>query len=562
MAETRLSDIDFYEGVNPTVFKKVDTVDTTISPFQIYKTWTVVSSSVTSSCLPLNGVYSDITILPALGTELVYNDAKNIDNSLQTITYQSINHLFYKNKTKLFNTFGPTDLNRISKFLYLSASILSFPYVKIGEGIKPASFNMQSDNGGIYGFGIYGTTVYGAGVTFDLQSDRYGNVYDTAIPTSSLISGCKFYEGFNEGFDRSRFKYRIISSGSLSFTPGVTATDGIYESIGYASQFDSKSIFIVPNKDIPGYYDRDHDYAISFFVSASAGSSIREQMLIGKSGVRKPYMIVLSTTKRVKFYVVGSTPELAINDYSDPSKLKYVAVTGTTSVTSSWNHVVCQKSGSYMQIYINGSLQVSTDQSILKIPNSPFTESVRIDSNGSTYIGGWNPAATGSNYNGKLDEIRFYNKALTAAEIGYLGNRSETGSMLQTNVVGNVFSKQGLVVISSPNYIYGNILQTPYTASYKSTVTRYELSTLVKADAGDFNMSLNPTLTKDDDITYQGFVSGSGFAPYITTIGLYNDYGELLAIGKLAQPVRKRADVDLNFLVRIDLDKNIIPGER
>ena len=70
-------------------------------------------------------------------------------------------------------------------------------------------------------------------------------------------------------------------------------------------------------------------------------------------------------------------------------------------------------------------------------------------------------------------------------------------------------------------------------------------------------MSTNLTLTRDDDSTYLPFVSGSSFAPYITTIGLYNDSGELLAIGKLAQPIKKRDDVDMNFLIRIDLDKNI-----
>jgi hypothetical protein len=186
---------------------------------------------------------------------------------------------------------------------------------------------------------------------------------------------------------------------------------------------------------------------------------------------------------------------------------------------------------------------------------------MRIDSPGATHIGGWNPTTSASNYDGKLDEIRIYNKALTATEISYLANRSETGSMLQTNIVGNVFNKQGLAVISSPNYIYNNILQTPYTASYRSTVTTYEMNALVKLDAGDFNMSLNPTLTRDNDITYYGFVSGSNFGPYITTIGLYNDNGELLAIGKLAQAIQKRSDVDMNFLMRIDLDKNIFPGE-
>jgi hypothetical protein len=70
-------------------------------------------------------------------------------------------------------------------------------------------------------------------------------------------------------------------------------------------------------------------------------------------------------------------------------------------------------------------------------------------------------------------------------------------------------------------------------------------------------MSNNLTLTQDDDQTYKSFVSSSTFSPYITSVGLYNGNGELLAIGKLAQPVRKLNNVDMNLLVRIDLDRNI-----
>jgi hypothetical protein len=39
---------------------------------------------------------------------------------------------------------------------------------------------------------------------------------------------------------------------------------------------------------------------------------------------------------------------------------------------------------------------------------------------------------------------------------------------------------------------------------------------------------------------------------------LYNANAQWLAIGKLAQPIKKRDDVDLNFLIRLDLDRNIL----
>ena len=525
---------DTYHGIYPSVLKKIDRVDVSTIPFQVYKTWTAVSGSSTSSMLPLQGIYSDPDYLPALGSELTFNDLANIDGSLQTITYYSINHLFYKYKTSPMKSYGPTDLTKISKYLYQSASVLSFPQIKIGEGIKPGSFSFT-------------------GSTVNLASDRYSNIYDVAFDTASIVSDCKFYEGFNEYFNESILKQNTYY-GNLTAATGIPTTTGATLPIGYAANFNLSSATIVSNESVPGYYDRDHDYAISFFVSAS-NTGTREQLLIVKSGTRKPYYIAVQPNKKIIFYIVGASPEAAVNAYIDPTKIKHVAVTGSTAVSSSWNHVVCQKSGSYMQIYVNGVLETSTDQSLLKVPISPVSESMRIDSPGDIYVGGWKTPSS-NNYNGKLDEIRIYNKSLTATEVGYIADRSEGGTMLQTNVVGNVFSKQGLAVISSPDYRYADIIKQPFTSSYKSTKTIYELNVLAKLDAGDFNMSLNHTLTNDDDVTYRNFVSGSDFAPYITTIGLYDDAGQLLAIGKLAQPIRKRNDVDMNFVIRVDLDKD------
>ena len=70
-------------------------------------------------------------------------------------------------------------------------------------------------------------------------------------------------------------------------------------------------------------------------------------------------------------------------------------------------------------------------------------------------------------------------------------------------------------------------------------------------------MSVNPSMLQDDNESYQPYVSSSDFSPYITTIGLYNSSGSLMAVAKLAQPIKKRNDMDLNFLIQIDLDQPI-----
>jgi hypothetical protein len=160
--------------------------------------------------------------------------------------------------------------------------------------------------------------------------------------------------------------------------------------------------------------------------------------------------------------------------------------------------------------------------------------------------------------NADLDEVRIFNQALTQEHITALNNRNQAGSVLQSRVVGNVFGKQGLAIFSSPDHRIADLINTPFTASYRSTLSISEVGVIARVDAGDFNLSTNVTLTRDDDSTYSAFVSSDEFTPYITQIGLYNDAGQLMAIGKLAQPIKKRNDVDMNFVVRIDLDNKIL----
>jgi len=543
MAESRMTYNEIgYVGPTPTVFKKIDSSDVTVNPFQSFKTWTVYSGSATSSALPLIAIYSDTTNLPALGSELTLNDAANVDGTLQTITYFSVNHQYYKYKKYPAQTFGPTNLNQTKKHLYQSASILSFPQIRVGEGIKPASFRLTGrfSVGSVYGTGTYGTASYGSFTPLYIHSDRYGNLYDTEFNTQMIVTkSLMYYEGFNEYFDAKRPEY--VSSG-VTYITGVTTTTGVTQSYGYAANFNGNGFI---KTEIPGFYDRNHDYAVSFFISAENFSS-NNNLIIAKASSsltpQYPFKIELDQSSYLEYTIAGST--------TFKSAISSIAVIDTASYT----HVVCQKTGSTMEIWVNGVLDNSITNTLLIDTNSPFTASARIDNTEPLYVGGFENDA---NLTGSIDEIRIFNRALTATEIGYLADRSEGGSFMQTNHVGNVFDKQGIAIISTPDYRFHNILNAPYTASYKSTVTTHELGVVANVDAGDFNMSMNLTLTDDSDVNYKNFVTSSAFAPYITTIGLYDDAGQLLAIGKLAQPIRKRIDVDMNFLVRLDLDRNI-----
>lgn len=48
-------------------------------------------------------------------------------------------------------------------------------------------------------------------------------------------------------------------------------------------------------------------------------------------------------------------------------------------------------------------------------------------------------------------------------------------------------------------------------------------------------------------------ITGSEFQPYITTVGLYNDANQLIAVGKLNRPVPKSANTEMTMIVKIDI---------
>jgi hypothetical protein len=89
--------------------------------------------------------------------------------------------------------------------------------------------------------------------------------------------------------------------------------------------------------------------------------------------------------------------------------------------------------------------------------------------------------------------------------------------------------------------------------SFKNEHIIYENEVRCKVGENDFNMSMNPTITTDNSGSLRDFATGSIFAPYVTTVGLYNNRSELLAVAKLAQPIPLSSTTDTVFVVKYDI---------
>jgi hypothetical protein len=123
--------------------------------------------------------------------------------------------------------------------------------------------------------------------------------------------------------------------------------------------------------------------------------------------------------------------------------------------------------------------------------------------------------------------------------------------------IGNIIYTQGLTVLTYQGNIFGDtvenfVTRTNVTCSFSSSMTIYETQYKCTLRESEFNFSLNPSLLSGSDGSVYGYVTSSYFNPYVTTVGLYDEAQNLLAVGKLAQPLPTSATTDTTILVNID----------
>jgi hypothetical protein len=92
-----------------------------------------------------------------------------------------------------------------------------------------------------------------------------------------------------------------------------------------------------------------------------------------------------------------------------------------------------------------------------------------------------------------------------------------------------------------------------FNLSFKNEHIIYENEVRCIVKESEFNLSYNPSLSSDESGSLYGFATSSSFNPYVTTLGLYNDNNELLAVAKFGKPLLISPDTDMTFVVKYDL---------
>jgi hypothetical protein len=142
-----------------------------------------------------------------------------------------------------------------------------------------------------------------------------------------------------------------------------------------------------------------------------------------------------------------------------------------------------------------------------------------------------------------------------SAESGSLTDDGEGNILSGSLIIGNIYYPHGLITITSAsddtitNFVTSSNVTCSFSSSYIIQETQYKCT----VRQNEFSFTLNPSvISSSAEGTLYGFVTESYYSPYITTIGLYDEAQNLLAIGKLAQPLPSSPTTDTTILINLD----------
>ncbi len=362
---------------------------------------------------------------------------------------------------------------------------------------------------------------------------------------------------------------QFLGQGEQISADVTTVTNGIYKKFGAIDKVTNRTEVVTS-----GIWSSDAGSLTAFYSSSEQSSSVS-----GKYYLDVYNEHYTSASAEVQFSIAyahisgGGVPTLSQTDSS---------TLATKAIYSQMRNLLLDGGGTYFSVY-NGSTEGGHDLEhfyALNINRARYKEkldpgNIQIDLSGSTGL------ITLIDDSGQTETVgssgRVFNMVSGALNIG-TGNEGTINSVTASNGLGwGLFYPDAGVIILNPSAVRAGVGTTFVSASAANTYSNVtnmhnlfaalkkgedfqarrteNVSTshyFVRANNREFNFSNNPTFVTGSTGQFVQPTFERDPKVYITTVGLYDDANELLAVAKVSKPIEKSFDKEVAIKVKLD----------
>lgn len=545
-----------------------------------------------------------------IGDPRVNNDLKNPDGTYKQLIWAHINHMYYERPYSPYGSFEAWNDRFTYKYLNINPIVITIPYHDRGEKIKPGSLKINwlpitndinnldqgninivdDSNGNLINTEIQNfiDTLYSDDRVQTFNSSEYiislkphdliretnkkfFNIFNNIVAEEKVDLG--LIKDYNYNYKSNYFNTNTepaILKGINLITNSYNITDSLDNNTSnYDFGFNFGSSIVIPHNERMNLLFNSE---FTIILDCKPDENNNLQTMISKNGIVKK--------SQVKNHVIELTDFIneSINIFPfDISILKNITDYSIIFRRSDGKHETnITINDDLVNYYKNKTIIVTrhkyNDKYYIKlfvrVGDSIYFEEEKEDVtstvlNEHAIIFGASNLESKNQYIGNLSNIKILdnvkkdeNNVDSLFYNDYLINNYYT--KLNTSYIGNIFYRQGKIVLTSlwnqPNFIDIYKDSDEVFMEFQSTHTIYQYEMLTRIKKGDFNLSQNPTSRKfniSDELIDE--FTEDGLQPYFTTIGLYNDKNELMAVAKTAYPIQTRDDVDINILIKVNV---------
>ena len=524
-------------------FIKLNKQNVYIAPYTAHKSFSIDSSSFADN--GIEKLYGESGSIPFSQEETVYYFPTTAQNRYPTVgVYQSIKHLYYSGFSgsnyisHSYENYLHTSEHDNYRTLGNTVSGISIPKSLYGDSLEPGSIELTGSLINAYDSNGY---LYQSG-----SNEKIGDViYKHGM---ILITDENYYEAVNT-ISESIFTGTVNTLATGSFTndsigeffPNVSASnhvyfDGLVQSIDFTGIVEDQGIYIGEGTYPEGYLTGSSSNELPFIINSTANgdAAVVAQALGNTSDVFEitnlGYVFNIRSSETTDPGSSGQGVEFnsfTADDFLDGAPVDTV-ILDRSNINTLTNE---PDESTYDYLY---DITASFDYRYADIEAQP-SSTITLES------GTW-PIGIISYGRGRI--------TINGETYKVLSRDSNTQITIDRPVTlsaGTSFSLTSNQVIRSE--------QAPLTLKFKNTYSILTHNYHCKVSQNQLNFTQNTTSYTHSPVSGSIIdnITGSYFQPYITTVGLYNDANELVAVGKLGQPVPKPQTTDITFVVKLDM---------